>query len=121
MMHLLNVRDKWQVLFFYGDINQEALIETLEKLGCSDRDIDRALEITESINSGFTFTDIDNQASVVCISPATTKEEWYNTLVHELKHVQSHICEYYNIEENSEDAAYLIGFLMKEFLKWLKK
>jgi hypothetical protein len=36
-----------------------------------------------------------------------------STLVHELKHVQSHICEYYNVSESGEEAAYLIGYLTK--------
>jgi len=35
-----------------------------------------------------------------------------NTIVHEAKHVQSHICEYYNVPEDSEEAAYLIGYIV---------
>lgn len=34
-----------------------------------------------------------------------------NTISHEIKHVQSNICQYYNVNEDSEDAAYLTGYI----------
>jgi hypothetical protein len=40
-----------------------------------------------------------------------------NTIVHEAKHVQSHICRYYNVEEDSEEAAYLIGYIVQNMHK----
>ena len=43
-----------------------------------------------------------------------------NTAIHEAKHVQSHICEYYNIEEDTETAAYLIGHLVHRMYKMLE-
>lgn len=61
---------------------------------------------------GFTKTDYDKRLSIVGIRGNLSKEEFLNTLVHEAKHVQSHICRYYNVEEDSEDAAYLIGYLV---------
>lgn len=36
------------------------------------------------------------------------------SLVHEAKHVQSHICKYYHVEEDSEQAAYLIGYIVQK-------
>lgn len=40
-----------------------------------------------------------------------------NTIAHEAKHVQSNICKYYNIPEDGEQAAYLIGYLAMEMYK----
>ena len=40
--------------------------------------------------------------------------------VHEVKHMQSHICSYYNIDERSEEAAYLIGDTVEELYKVFK-
>ena len=67
-------------------------------------------------NSGFTHTDFNKKLSVICIGKATNKKQFLNTIVHEAKHVQSHICMYYDVPEDGEDAAYLIGYIvMKMF------
>lgn len=59
--------------------------------------------------------------SIVGISPTTSKEQLLNTIVHEAKHVQSHICRYYNVTEDSENAAYLIGYIIQKMYKGFKK
>lgn len=70
-------------------------------------------------NTGFTQTDFSKKQSIVGISNVTNKSQLINTIVHEAKHVQSHICRYYNIEEDSEQAAYLLGYIVqKMYLKF---
>lgn len=64
------------------------------------------------INSGFTRTDFSKRLSIVCIGIADSRAEFLNTIVHEAKHVQSHICRYYGVPEDGEGAAYLIGYLI---------
>lgn len=59
--------------------------------------------------------------SVVAISFTTSKAELINTIVHEAKHIQSHICKYYSIPENSEEAAYLIGFIVMKMYAAFKQ
>ncbi len=63
-------------------------------------------------NSGFTHTDFKKKLSIVAIGRADSRKQFLNTIVHEAKHVQSHICMYYNVPEDGEDAAYLIGFIV---------
>lgn len=65
-------------------------------------------------NTGFTYTDYAKRRSIVGISPTTNQEQFLNTIVHEAKHVQSHVCRYYNVHEDSEEAAYLIGFIVQQ-------
>ena len=72
-------------------------------------------------NSGFTATDFNKKLSVVGISIATSKDEFFNTIIHEAKHVQSHICKYYHVPEDSENAAYLIGYLTMKMYKCFKE
>jgi hypothetical protein len=64
------------------------------------------------VNSGFTRTDFNKRLSIVCIGTADSRAQFLNTIVHEAKHVQSHICMYYGIDEDTEDAAYLIGYII---------
>lgn len=71
-------------------------------------------------NSGFTFTNFAKRKSIVGISEASSQEQFLNTIVHEAKHVQSSICKYYNVEEDSEDAAYLIGYIIQRMHRVFK-
>lgn len=63
---------------------------------------------------GFTHTDSRKRTSIIGIAATSSQEQFLNTLVHEAKHVQSHICAYYNVPENGEQAAYLIGYLIQK-------
>ena len=71
-------------------------------------------------DTGFTYTDFDKRKSIVGISLTTSNEQFFNTLVHEAKHVQSHICMYYNVKEDSEAAAYLIGYIAQQIYRVFK-
>ena len=59
--------------------------------------------------------------SVIFIAKATSNSEWWNTAIHELKHTADAIITHYNVEWDSEDAAYLTGFLTKELVKLVGK
>ena len=67
---------------------------------------------TPELNQGFTYTDTIQRKSVVAIGNTDSLQQFYNTVVHEAKHLQSAICRYYDVSEDSEDAAYLIGYIV---------
>lgn len=67
---------------------------------------------TPGINQGFTHTNTKKKQSIVVIGVTNSREQFLNTVVHEAKHVQSVICDYYDVPEDSEDAAYLIGYIV---------
>ena len=71
-------------------------------------------------NSGFTHTNFKKKLSIVAISIATSKEEFINTIAHEAKHLQSHICKYYKVSEDTEQAAYLMGYLIEKMYNKFK-
>ena len=71
-------------------------------------------------NTGFTYTDFNKRKSIVGISDTTSQEQFFNTLTHEVKHLQSHICNYYNVDEDSEEAAYLTGYIVQQMHKVFK-
>ena len=71
-------------------------------------------------DTGFTHTNFNKKRSIVGISLTTSKEQFFNTLSHEIKHVQSHICKYYHVEENSEAAAYLVGYIAQRIYRFIK-
>lgn len=113
----------WNVLVYYN-VSPDDFVEvtnSLEQLDCSEKDLRKALKVLRRKNTGFTFSNTDYKMSIVCIGKATNIGQFVNTAIHEAKHVQSHICSYYGIDENTETAAYLIGHLVHQMYKMLEK
>ena len=72
-------------------------------------------------DGGFTYTNFEKKQSIVGIGKSTSSAQFLNTVTHEAKHLQSHICRYYNIEEDSEEAAYLIGYIVQQMFAAFRK
>lgn len=112
----------WGILIYYGTSEEDIddIYNALVALGCSKKDADRsAYMVTHGVNVGLTFTNTDLRMSLICISDATTADEFVNTAVHEANHVQSHVCEYYNIKDDEEPASYLIGYIVQRMYRML--
>lgn len=113
----------WNVLVYYN-VKPEDFVEvadSLEQLDCSKDEIRKSLRALRNKNAGLTFSNTEYKMSIVCIGEATNVGQFVNTTIHEAKHVQSHICEYYGIAEDTETAAYLIGHLVHMMYKMLQK
>ena len=117
-------RDGWYLYIYYG-VNRNNINEissALRELECPEQYIRKALRIMSlGVNTGLTYSNTSYRTSIVCIGDANSKDQFVNTIVHEAKHVQSHICQYYDINEDSEQAAYLIGYIVQRMYKALKK
>lgn len=59
--------------------------------------------------------------SVMCIGDATDEEQWWDTLDHEIDHLQYTIMLYYDVEPGTEEAAYLQGYIMRGIIRALVK
>ena len=112
----------WNLLIYYNASldNRVELKDSLLSLGASKREIKKALQVLRNKNTGFTFSNSDQMMSIVCIGEAENNQQFLDTIVHELKHVQSHICEFYDVEEDSEEAAYLMGYMIRKMYKFIK-
>ena len=111
----INVAGYWSIVLFvdvdYGDFDiiESALTDILAPISIIDEIYDK---ISYKLNSGVTFTNSDYRTSVVCINKGSDREQIINTISHEADHVQAAICDYYNVPLDSEQAAYLIGYLV---------
>lgn len=72
-------------------------------------------------DTGFTYTNSNKKTSIIGIADTTNQEQFLNTIVHEAKHAQSHICSYYKVPEDSEEAAYLIGYIVQKMHRVFKE
>lgn len=110
---------KWNVLVYYN-VQPDGLPEIkemLSRLGCPKRYMFKALRVLKGYNTGLTYTSFNQRMSLVCISRTTSEAQFMNTIAHEVKHVQSHICDYYDVAEDGEDAAYLTGYIIQKMYK----
>lgn len=117
------LNDQWNIIVYYvvDKYNVNFIIEDLKKLKCSNKNINESIDILlNEYNTGMTYTNPKYRTTIVCISKYTSNDQFINTIVHESKHVQSHICNYFNIDEESEQAAYLIGYITQQMYKIFK-
>lgn len=105
-------RRKWYVMVYYDVATADDLREVEETLfaaACPSKTVAEAMSVLSDDNSGMTFTNFADHLSVVFISRATSPEQMYDTIQHELRHVTSHVCEYYGVDPAGERSAYLQG------------
>lgn len=102
----------WWVMVYY-DIRSEAdlneVFEVLMASGCSDDMAQKACISLSRYNTGYTFTNFDEHSSILLISKATSPDQMFDTIVHEMKHLSEHIGEYYGVNPKAELSAYLQG------------
>ena len=112
----------WSIIMYYNADMSDSfeIADSLRQIDASQKEIKRALYVLKDKNAGFTFSNEDTRMSVVCIGKADNKQQFLDTAIHEIKHVQSHICEYYDIDEDSEEAAYLIGYIARRMYKFIQ-
>ena len=112
---VIDVAGYWSIVLFVDvgydkfDVIESALTDILAPISIIDEIYDK---ISYKLNYGVTFTNSRYRTSVVCINKTTTREELINTITHEADHVQDDICKYYNVPLDSEQASYLIGYLV---------
>ena len=102
----------WEVEVYVvlNNCQLDAIINSLRD--CSQSEIQRAfLNITTRVNSGFIKT--LGRRSVIVINKPLTMEDFINVYNHEKNHLEMHICDEFNIDPHSEEAAELSGNLAK--------
>ena len=112
--------NKWGIVVIYDfDTEYEyvELMAIMRSFGMTTNRAKKAINILSNYNTGMALSIKDIKMSSVFISKATDNTQWWDTAIHELKHVADAIVDYYNVQWDSEDAAYLTGFLTKELVK----
>lgn len=72
------------------------------------------------VNTGLTYTSRWHRTTIMVVSKTTSAKEFFNTLVHEISHAKTHICEYLEIDLTSEEASYFSGGLARDLFPHVK-
>lgn len=71
-------------------------------------------------NTGLTYTSPWYRTTILVVSESTSAEEFFNSLVHEISHAKTHICEHLGIDLLSEEASYFSGGLARDLFPHVK-
>jgi hypothetical protein len=115
----LDLDGRWAIVLVYDyDVDREYddLANMIESFGVSPKQTRHSLEILAVPNTGMTVTFPEVRMSLVMISRATSKDQLFNTIAHEMYHSTCGIIRYYGREMCSEDAAYTMGELMRQVI-----
>ena len=109
-------RDWWIMASFNisGEKDLNEVYRALMACGCPDNEAQKACIVLSRKNSGYTFTDMEGQYTLMFASKADTPEQLFDTYDHELKHCVEHISSFYGVDSKSETAAYLQGEIAKK-------
>lgn len=92
-----------------GDLRE--VYEGLRSVGLSEQKVREVCDALSEPNNGYTYTDYDGKYTLIYASRATSAEQMFDTIEHELNHAVEHISTYYGVDPKSEEASYLAGEL----------
>lgn len=72
------------------------------------------------LDGGVTYSNLLNRSTVMVIGEASSKEEFFNTFIHELRHLEDDLSKMNGIDHNGEDIAYLSGYIGEKMLPIVK-
>lgn len=107
----------WWIMCYYDVCTTRNLLEVDEVLHASGVDKEtrrKAVENLAKVNTGFTFTSFSSKSTAIFLSRASSPEQMYDSIQHELKHAVEHISEFYDVDSKSEEAAYLQGEIARQ-------
>lgn len=114
----IDVDGYWGIALCYDlrRLDEYEMRRYMMSLGIRGERIDEAVDVLlNEKNVGYCITRDDLRMSLVFIGNATSEEQWWDTLAHELlDHVKVDIVDYYYVPWRSEDSAWLTGFLMRQ-------
>lgn len=113
----IDVDNRWGVIICYDfdDSDEEDMRAIMRSFGMKEKSVRRAMHILASYNTGMCVSRDDIRMSCIFIGAATSEDQFWDTLAHELlDHCQRAIIDYYGVDYVGEESAWLTGFLMRK-------
>jgi hypothetical protein len=115
-----NILEPWWVMVFYNvktEDDYQKVYGSLLAIGETYEKAQEAIEMLNKPNTGFISSDMKNRNSIIIISNATSFDEMFNTVTHEIKHLTEHISTYFGYNPKGEKAAYIQGEIGQKMYK----
>lgn len=106
----------WDVTAYYAvsGYDTERIMGKLAWIGCDDYSMKKAYNnlVQNRLNSGLTYSNYFTRQSVMVVALSSSAKEYHQALMHEIRHLQSHIATTLDIDEKSEAACYLLDYIV---------
>lgn len=104
---------RWIVEFFFfqKEYDIDAVLDCMYDMDADDYDLVKAYGLMSSkdMNTGFTYSNPRDREAVVVVGPASSSDEFLDTLVHEIHHLAVAIASELGVRLDGEIPAYLSG------------
>ena len=111
--------EKWGCLLVwdFDVLDYDDIWSICKSFGMNDRNIKRSLQILSTYNSGMTVSNDDLRMSAMFVGKSSSMSQFWNTIAHECSHLVDAISSYYDVDCNTEDRAYLQGFIFQRIVE----
>ena len=108
-------------MFCIDEYDIDRIKEIMKETGAPNDVIDDAVRLmmSEKPNTEFTYTDDKRMVAIVTIGPASSRDEFIDTFVHEIHHLAVAIASNLGIDLDSEGPAYLSGDLARSMAEYI--
>lgn len=113
----IDVDGAWGVVLCYDlkRLDEYEMRQAMMAFGLRGARLDKPVDILLfHENTGMCISRDDVRMSLIYIGNATSDEQWWDTVSHELFHAQQAILDYYDVPNHTEDAAWTMGYLMRK-------
>ena len=112
----IDVKEKWGVVFCYDlrRLDEYEMRAMMMSLGLRGMRLDEAVDVLlDEENTGMCISNDGLRMSLIFIGNATSEEQHWDTVVHELSHAAHAICDYYDVSHVGEDYSWTLGYLTR--------
>ena len=99
------------------------ILDKMRQIGADNHFLARAHKnLTDgNLDGGLTYSNPTEHKTVWVTELTTSADEFFNSIVHEIRHLQQHISNAYGIDQNSEEVCYLCGDIAYRLFPYCKK
>ena len=104
---------KWTVYAYIAvhEYYTYEILDRMRQIGASREEIGNAYRnlMDGHLNGGLTKSNPDTRETVWVMELTSSAAEFFDTIVHEIRHLQQHIANVWGLDQNSEEVCYLCG------------
>ena len=118
--HYIDVDGAWGVIVCEDlrRLDEYEMRHSIMAFGLRGPRLDHAIDVLlYHENTGMCISRDDVRMSLIFIGNASSEEQFWDTVSHELYHAACAICNYYDVPDGSEDFAWTMGYLMRKTVK----
>ena len=98
------------------------ILDMMRRIGAPKEIILKAHKnlLSGNLDSGLCFGNKDLRKAVLVTSLTSSPDEFFDSIVHELRHLQQYIADDFDISEHGEEVCYLIGDIARALFPYCR-